>query len=171
MPRRYIGKAIESARTALMNKIVPFHFGLDHISREYFIEHHTRDLAKYLFANGKDIAIVVTDGIYIYIYIEKSSNYLFQRRSFSIHKGRPLVKPMMLVSTTGYILEIYGPYFADGKNNDASILNNLIQQRASLLLEWVIPDDVLVVDMIYCNIRRIWTYTCNASIFKKRIAT
>jgi len=71
---------------------------------------------------------------------------MFQRRSFSIHKGRPLVKPMMLISTTSYILEIYGPYFADGKNNDASILNNLIRQRASPLLEWVMPDNVLVVD-------------------------
>jgi len=80
MPRRYIGKAIESARTALMNKFVPFHLGLDHISREYFIEHHTRDLAKYLFANGKDIAIVVADGTYIYI--EKSSNYYVSTAEF-----------------------------------------------------------------------------------------
>jgi len=63
MLRRYIGKAIKSARTALMNKFVPFHLGLDH-SREYFIEHHTRDLAKYLFANGKDITIIVADGTY-----------------------------------------------------------------------------------------------------------
>ena len=71
---------------------------------------------------------------------------MFQHRSFSIHKGRPLVKPMLLVSTTGYILETYGPYFVDGKNNDASILNSLIRQRASPFLQWIMPDEVLVVD-------------------------
>jgi len=69
-----------------------------------------------------------------YVYIEKSSNYAFQRRTYSLHKGRPLVKPMMMVSTTKYILEVFGPYFADGKNNDASILNNLVKQTRSRLL-------------------------------------
>ena len=28
----------------------------------------------------------------------------YQRRSYSVHKGCPLVKPMMLVATDGYIL-------------------------------------------------------------------
>jgi len=58
----------------------------------------------------------------------------------------PLVKPMMMVSTTGYILEIFGPYFADGKNNDANILNSLVQQASSRLLQWIESKDVLVVD-------------------------
>ena len=144
MPQRYIGRAIDSARKALMEKFVPLHLGSDQISRVHFMNYHTRDLAKALFANDNDVAIIVADGTYVYI--EKSSNYTFQRRSYSVHKGRHLVKPMMLVSTTGYILEIYGPYYADGKNNDASILNSLIRQRASSFLEWVMPEDILVVD-------------------------
>lgn len=53
------------------------------------------------FAKNENVA----DGTYIYT--QKSSNYRFQRRSFSIHKGRPLVKLMILVSTTGYILLSY----------------------------------------------------------------
>jgi len=142
--RRTIGKSIHSARKALMEDFVPNHLGLNHITRDDFIRLHTRDMAKNLFAEGKDVAILVADGTYMYI--EKSSNYSFQRRSFSMHKGRPLVKPMMIVSTTGYILDVFGPYFADGKNNDANILNSLMKKRGSLLLEWLWPEDVMVVD-------------------------
>jgi len=107
------------------------HLGLDHITRDNFIKEHTRNLAKDLFAEGEDVAILVANGTYVYI--QKSSNYSFQRRTYSLHKGRPLVKSMMMVSTTGYILEVFGPYFADGKNNDASILNNLVKQTRSRL--------------------------------------
>lgn len=142
--RRSIGKAIHSARKAILKDFVPKHLGLQHMTRENFIQNHTTDLAKGLFSDKDDVAIIIADGTYIYI--EKSSNYTFQRRSFSVHKGRPLVKPMMFVSSTGYILEVYGPYFADGKNNDASILNSLLKKSASTLLEWLWPEDVLVVD-------------------------
>jgi len=92
-------------------------------------------LAKDLFAEDEDVAILVADGTYVYI--EKSSNYSFQRRTYYLHKGRPLVKPMMMVSTTGYISEVFGLYFADGKNNDAS-MNNLMKQTHSRLLQWKI---------------------------------
>jgi len=51
-------------------------------------------MAKALFAEGKNVAILIADGTYMYI--EKSSNYSFQRRPLSMHKGRPLVKPMVV---------------------------------------------------------------------------
>lgn len=142
--RRTIGKAITSARQALLKDFVPKHLGLAHLTRDDFIKIHTTDMAKGLFSEDEDVVILIADGTYIYI--EKSSNYTFQRRTFSLHKGRPLVKPMMFVSSTGYILEVFGPYFADGKNNDASILNSLITQKTSSLLEWLWPEDILVVD-------------------------
>lgn len=41
---------------------------------------------------------------------------------------------------------MFGPYFADGKNNDAAILNSLIKQKSSALLMWLEPKDILVVD-------------------------
>ena len=61
------------------------------------------------------------------MYIEKSSDYLFQRRSYSMHKNRPLVKPMIVVASDGYIVSVFGHYLADGKNNDASILTHMIK--------------------------------------------
>jgi hypothetical protein len=144
LQKRRVGRAIAAARTAFLSMFVPNFLGTNHISREDFITKHTRTMAKTLFAGGEDVCILVADGTYMYI--EKSSNYKFQRRTFSLHKGRPLVKPMILVSSTGYILEVFGPYFADGKNNDANILTSIMRFDASRLRSWLQPNDVLVVD-------------------------
>jgi len=143
--RRVIGKCIRTATKTLIVDFVPLHLGLGHISREDFIKNHTQKTAQILFADDRDdVAILVIDGTYIYI--EKSDNYSFQRRTYSMHKHRPLVKPMILVSTTGYILEVLGPYYADGKNNDATILNSVLSSESSRLRNWLTSDDILVVD-------------------------
>lgn len=91
-----------------------------------------------------DVAIAVADGTYIYI--EKSGNYSFQRRSYSVHKGKPLLKPMMLVATDGYILTVLGPYLADEKNSDAKITEHMLNSNVKDIIDWFEEDDVLVVD-------------------------
>lgn len=61
---------------------------------------------------------------YMYIYLHrKNSKYTFQRKSYRVYKVRSLVKPMMNMASEGYIIDILGPYIADGKNNDPAILN------------------------------------------------
>jgi len=60
LPRRTIGRAIHSAKKALMKCFVPMHLDLDHITRNNFVKQHTRDL-KDLFAEGEDVAILVAD--------------------------------------------------------------------------------------------------------------
>ncbi|XP_069107262.1 uncharacterized protein [Argopecten irradians] len=89
-------------------------------------------------------AILVIDGTYIYI--QKSGQYLFQRRSYSMHKHKPLVKPMMFVTTSGYIVSVLGPYFADSKNNDAGILNHIIRRNFEEINDWLADNDVVIVD-------------------------
>ncbi|KYM85734.1 hypothetical protein ALC53_04515 [Atta colombica] len=42
------------------------------------------------------------------------------------------------------ILDVFDPYFADGKNNDANVLNSLMKERSSLHLELLWPEDVIV---------------------------
>lgn len=51
-----------------------------------------------------------------------------------MHKNRPLVKPMMVTTTDGYILGVIGPFYADGKNNDASILENMITSNSENMM-------------------------------------
>ena len=63
-----------------------------------------------------DSVILILDGTYIYI--QKSSKNKVQRRCYSMHKHGPLVKPMVIVTTTGYIIYIIGSLFANGKIND-----------------------------------------------------
>lgn len=145
IPKKSIRRAIASARKALAKDFTPRYIGFQHISREDIITQHTRPLANTLFG-GKTCApaILVIDGTYIYI--QKSMKFRFQRRSYSMHKHRPLVKPMMFVSTTGYIVSVIGPYFSDAKNNDANILKHVMFRNEEEIRSWVKEDDVFVVD-------------------------
>ena len=142
--RSSIRRALHSVRKVLAQTVVPEHLGFNHISREEVIEHHTRKLAQDLLAENPDQAILVLDGTYIYI--NKSNNFQFQRRSFSMHKCRPLVKPMIIVSTSGYFISVLGPYFADSKNNDVSILKHIINNNIEEIKNWINPNDIFVVD-------------------------
>ncbi|XP_069109614.1 uncharacterized protein [Argopecten irradians] len=140
-----IRRSIVSARKFLASNFTPRYVGFEHISREDVIHNHTRPLAQELFSNiCQNPAILVVDGTYIYI--QKSNNFKFQRRSYSMHKHRPLVKPMVIVTTTGYIVSILGPYLADSKNNDASILEHNISSNMEHMKDWLQEDDLLVVD-------------------------
>lgn len=142
--RKTVGRILDSARQALIKYFVPNHLGFSHISRDDVIDNHTRPLAKKILANGEEKAILILDGTYIYI--QKSAHNMLQRKTYSMHKGRPLVKTMMIVSTDGYIVSMLGPYFADYKNNDAEITKNIIYNNKEEILDWLKPNDILVVD-------------------------
>ncbi|CAC5404606.1 unnamed protein product [Mytilus coruscus] len=137
-------RAISSARKYLVETFVPENLGFEHISRNNVINNHTRPLAQSLFGDNTNPAILVVDGTYIYI--QKSGNFQFQRRSFSMHKHRPLVKPMVFVTTSGYIVSVIGPYMGDGKNNDANILTHIIKRNIEKITDWLQKDDILIVD-------------------------
>ncbi|XP_052274420.1 uncharacterized protein LOC127874239 isoform X3 [Dreissena polymorpha] len=140
-----IRRALKSSRKSLLKSFVPKNMGFKHVSREEIKTTHTRPLAQELFAaSDQNKSIIVLDGTYIYI--QKSSNFSFARRSYSMHKHRPLVKPMIVVSTTGYIISILGPYLADSKNSDANILKHIINQNTEDFKSWIQEGDVVVVD-------------------------
>ena len=63
-----------------------------------------------------------------------------------MHKGRPLVMPMVIVSTAGYYISVLSPYFADSRNNNASILNHIISNNIEEIKNWVRQTDIFVVD-------------------------
>ena len=44
---------------------------------------------------------------------------------------------MMIVTTTGYIVACIGPFFSDFKNNDASIMNDILLQNTDNILNWL----------------------------------
>ena len=113
----WVRRAIVSIRTAMMSDFVPNNLGFKHITREGVTQNHTRQLAKDFLTNDitSDPAILVLDGTYVYI--QKSSNFSFSRRSYNSHKHRPLVKPMIVVTSCGYIVSVLGPQHDHGIND------------------------------------------------------
>lgn len=84
-----VRRAVSSAKEALMTDFVSRNLGFGHISRDEVITNHTRPMAQDLFSNGlaeSPQALLVLDGTYIYI--QKSSNFSYSRRSYSLHKHR-----------------------------------------------------------------------------------
>lgn len=53
---------------------------------------------------------------------------------------------MVIVSTSGYFVSVLGPYLADSKNNDSSILNHIIRTNAEDIQKWIQEDDIFIVD-------------------------
>lgn len=136
---------IQRGKKALSSHFVQNFVGLNAISRDDVINKHTSDVAVSIFSNFlSDSAILILDGTYIYI--QKSTKNKVQRKCYSMHKHRPLIKPMVVVTTTGYILSVVGPFFADGKNNDAAIMRNMINTNADGINDWLKEGDIFILD-------------------------
>src|SRR5699024_6862802 len=110
--RRTVNYHIKKARTALNQNFKPAYLGLASVSKAD-IQAHTTENAKALFSSLK--TILVLDGTYAYI--QKSSNFEFQRQSFSLHKHRNLMKMFMVVSTDGYSIDVTGPFEANASDS------------------------------------------------------
>lgn len=52
----------------------------------------------------------------------------------------------MVVTTSGYIVSVQGPYLSDSKNNDAGILNHMIKKNAEEMRSWLNDGDTFIVD-------------------------
>ena len=62
---------------------------------------------------------------------------LFQEFPFSInvHLSIILFQPMIVTSTDGYILSVLGPFPADSKNNDTSLIKHCLFQNKEGILK------------------------------------
>jgi len=95
--KRIVSRIVHQVAEALLKDFVPFHLGFQHIDRETILHHHQTSIVSQLMADRDDQVIVVMDGTYLFV--QKSSNNQFQRRSFSMHKYRNLIKPMITTAT------------------------------------------------------------------------
>lgn len=129
MSRPVLERKINTVRKCLLQDFVPRHLGLDHISRNEVVA-KALSLPNGLYGNPdaplqERKAIVVIDGTYIYI--QKSSNFLFQRKTYSLHKYANLLKPFLIVCCDGYIIDVTGPHAAT--TSDATIMRELINEN------------------------------------------
>lgn len=129
MSRRTLERKMNTVRKCLVQDFVPRHLGLDHISRNEVVAKNL-SVPIGLFGNPdaplqERKAILVIDGTYVYT--QKSSNFLFQRKTYSLHKYTNLLKPFLIVCCDGYILDVTGPHAAT--TSDAVIMKGLINER------------------------------------------
>lgn len=142
----HFGRVMKKVRIHLLNEFVPLHLGLSRNTEteEYREELRRRTLSIPNFLYGSpeqpNRVIAICDGTYIYV--QKSSNYLFQKKTYSLHKYRNLLKMFMIVSPDGYVIEAFGPYGAD--KSDAIIMGELIENEEFRRVFQ--PGDVFILD-------------------------
>lgn len=119
--------------------ILPFHFGINSVSRQQLIQNHTTNISKALFNTTDDQLIIICDGTYIFH--EKSTNNEYQRKSYSGQKKSHLCKPFTICATDGYIIDFAGPYY--GTQNDATIMKIVLDD--SLGLQTLLHQNDLII--------------------------
>jgi hypothetical protein len=145
-----IARIISKMRIALLTHFVPFHVGVCHLDRDTFVKEHVPNFCHVLTEADQTAAVLVVDGTYSYI--QKSQNNEFQIKSYSLHKNRSLLKPMMIVGPDGYILHCIQHYASDHKNNDAAILQHAMSSNPAFK-DWLNRGDVFVVDRGFLDAR------------------
>ncbi|CAF3025401.1 unnamed protein product, partial [Rotaria sp. Silwood2] len=139
-----VSRTLAAVRQAMLSNFVPRYLGFNHISRQSVIHNHSSPLATRLLTEQPNTAVLVIDGTYLYL--QKSRNNELQRRTYNIHKHRSLVKPMLITTTTGYIVAAYGPYLSDSSNNDAAMQKDILINNKDGILNWIAEHDIVVVD-------------------------
>lgn len=140
--QQVVSSTIDAVSVALEEHFVPKHLGYYHITREEALEKHSIKLTSTILGQPENRLCLIADCTYNYI--EAPSNFELQRKTFSLHKKRNLIKPLYIVLPSGYILEAAGPYFCDAKNNDAANIRH--HYKHSDLLLFLEEDDFFIFD-------------------------
>ena len=127
-------------REALFSEFVPENLGPNRLARDDWLLHNT-EIVKNLFQTQENQLFLIADGTYCYV--QKSSCNRMQRMTYSMQKKRHLVKPFVICSADGLIVDIYGPYAAT--INDASIIKDILQNNIDLK-NLICENDVFLLD-------------------------
>lgn len=138
-PRQKISHMCHQVREAFKKDFVHKFLGSSSLNRDQWLNKNT-DLVKELFSLSNDQFCLIADGTYLYC--QKSENNKLQRLLYSGQKKRHLIKPFVVCTSNGYIIDVYGPFAATA--NDASILLYLMNH--SSLKDIAIPNDLFILD-------------------------
>jgi hypothetical protein len=135
-----VGSYCDQVRTSLLRDFVPTHLGARHISRSEWLKQNTQTV-KTLFNVSSNQLTLVADGTYIYC--QKSANNTLQRKTYSCQKSRHLVKPFVVCTPNGKIVDVYGLYPAN--DNDAKILDTILKTNNDFK-SLIKPNDHIILD-------------------------
>lgn len=145
-----IFRYLKQVRKCLIENFVISNLGLQHLQRNEWLKQNSA-IAKELFANDETQLILICDGTYCRI--QKSSNYTFQRLTYSGHKKYNLVKPFVVTTTNGRIVDIFGIHPAI--KNDATILKEILEDKKSGLSDFLHKNDILILDRGFMDVFQI----------------
>lgn len=91
---------------------------------------------------GEGKPIVIMDGTYLYV--QKSSNYMYQKNTYSLHKYRNLMKPFIICCSDGYSVDVLGPFPAT--TSDAQVIQNAFNDDSKPLRQYFLAGDVFILD-------------------------
>lgn len=100
--KRAVSHITRQVRQALIKDFVPLNLGFQHIGHQEAIDRHQTTIATILHTTKPNQLCVVADSTYLFI--QKSMDNTFQRKSYSMHKHKNLVKPMILTTTVSFRL-------------------------------------------------------------------
>ena len=88
-----VSEAIESVAEALTANFVPKYLGFGHMSRDKMFEHVPK-FTSTVFETSPEQLVTVMDRTYLFI--DRPSDFALQRKTYSTHKHRNLIKTMMV---------------------------------------------------------------------------
>jgi len=122
-----VSDSIEAISKTLNATLVKENLGYQAMPRETALRSHNRRIVHDLLGLGEVELAIIADGTYIYI--EQSLDLPTQRLTYLGQKNRSLLKPMLLVLPSGYVLDAAGPFGATGTNHDATIMKLLLMEN------------------------------------------
>ena len=121
---------------------VPLQLGYEVWTRSRLLE-NSLECATILF--GSSAPLVVLDGTYLFI--QKSGLFNDQCRSYCKWKGQNCLMPMIVCTLNGLFVNLYGPFWADGKNSDSRKLQEIVDKPEKYdLMQILKPDDIALGD-------------------------
>lgn len=137
--RQTVDRLIIKIRNVLKKDFSPQHMNFVR-SREELISHNTMMCDGILqLENGKKV-VLICDGTYIFV--DKSRNYMHQKKTYSGQKKRNFLKLMMVTACDGTIVFCVGPFPA--ALNDAAILKKMFEE--TVMFDNLVAGDILLLD-------------------------
>lgn len=85
--------------------------------------------------------MTIWDGTYIYI--NKSANQTFQKLTYNKQKSQKILRPMVCVTTNGYIIDVFGSF--EATKNDAKCMRQILECNPEVT-ETLRQNDVFIFD-------------------------
>ena len=92
------------------------------------------------------ISIFIVDDEYV-SYVFRRVETMNYNEEHTIFTSTDLfVKPLLITTTTGYVIVAYGPCLSDSSNNDAAIQKDILIKNKDDILNWIAEHDLAVVE-------------------------